>query len=57
MAAPHNISPPLQEQLVLELEAGVAILKAVKVFPGSRSRWFALPMYQDLTNATGQPGA
>ena len=31
--APHDISPPLDEQLVLELECGVAGDEAVEVFP------------------------
>lgn len=34
MPAPHDISPALEEQLVLELEAWVAILEGIEVFPG-----------------------
>ena len=32
---PHDISPPLDEQLVLELEAWVTLGEAVNVLPGS----------------------
>ena len=33
--APHDISPPLDEQLVLELESRVTLGEAVDVFPRS----------------------
>jgi hypothetical protein len=46
MPAPHNISPPLDEQLVLELETKVAVDEAVGVFPSGRRYRRALPVYQ-----------
>jgi len=56
VAPPHDISPPLDEQLVLELEARVAVNEAVGVFPGGRCVGLPLPVYQELANASGQAG-
>jgi len=49
--------PPIDKQLVLELEGGVAIPEAGDVLPGGRGLRLTLPVYQDLANCSGQPGA
>ena len=54
---PHDISPPFDEQLVLKLEAWVTLGEAVNVLLGSGGRGLALPMDQDLVDASGQPGS
>jgi hypothetical protein len=53
LPAPHDISPSLDEQLVLELERWVSLLEIFKILPISQSCRFTLPLDQYLTNATG----
>ena len=52
----HNGDPTshlslLDEQLVLKLEAWIAVDEAFEVFPGGRCGGLALPMYQHLPHA------
>ena len=56
-AAPHDISPPLEVQLVLELKIWVCGAKLVEVLLGRRSCWFALPLDQHLLNTPCQASA
>jgi hypothetical protein len=42
-AAPHDISPPLEEQLVLELELRETCGEAVSLLPSGRGRRLSLP--------------
>jgi hypothetical protein len=46
--------PPLDEQLVLELEFRVAVNEAVEVFPSGRRGGLALPANKNLTNTPRQ---
>ena len=57
MAPPHHISPSLDEQLVLELEAWIAVDEVVEVFPGGRCCRLVLPMHQHLPHTSGQASA
>jgi len=54
MSGPHDISPLLEKQLVLELEAWKLLAERVEVFPGGRLRRFAAPVDEQLANAARQ---
>lgn len=47
----HDISPGLENQLVLELELWKAGREVFKLLPSRCRRWFTLPLDQDLFNA------
>ena len=53
-AAPHDISPPLESQLVLELEVWKLLAEGFSIFPCGRLWRFAAPMDEQLTNASRQ---
>jgi hypothetical protein len=53
-APPHDISPPLETQLVLELKVGVLDAELVEVLPGSGLRQLAAPADKYLMNPTRQ---
>jgi hypothetical protein len=55
-AAPHDISPPLDIQLVLELKVGVLVAEGVQVFPCRRCPGLAFPVDKHLTDAPSQAG-
>jgi hypothetical protein len=46
--------PPLDEQLVFELERWMLVAEGVQIFPCSRGSMFALPLDEHLTHPTGQ---
>jgi hypothetical protein len=52
--APHNISPPIEKQLVLELELRVCLAEGVQIFLGGRRAWQGLPLVEDLSNTVSQ---
>ena len=54
MCGPHDISPPVEEQLVLELEGRVLGGEGLDVFPCSRCSRLALPLDKDLAHTTRQ---
>jgi len=47
-------SPPVEVQLVLELESRVLGAECVDVFPYGQGRRLSFPLDQHLTNASGQ---
>ena len=49
--------PPVEEQLVLELELRILGAEQVDVFPSSRRGGLALPLDKDLMHPTSQPEA
>jgi hypothetical protein len=53
-APDHDISPPVQDQLVLKLEVWVLGAKRPDVLPGRGSCRLSLPLYQNLVHAAGQ---
>jgi hypothetical protein len=53
---PHDISPLLETQLVLELKVGVLDAKLIEVLPGCRLRRLAAPADKYLTNPTRHAG-
>jgi hypothetical protein len=57
MAPPHDISPPLDEQLVLKLERWVVLDEVIDVFPVGRGGWLPLPLDEELANVSGKVGA
>jgi hypothetical protein len=50
-ATPHDISPPLDIQLVLELKVGVLVVEGVHVFPYHRCHRLAFLVDKHLTDA------
>jgi hypothetical protein len=52
--AVHDISPILEDQLVLELEHRVPVTKIIKVLPRREVFQLATPLDQHLSNTTGQ---
>ena len=50
MPPPHDISPSLNEQLILELEGWIAVEEAVDVFPGGQCSRFVFPVHENLAN-------
>jgi len=53
LLAPHDISPPLDEQLVLELKGRIAVGEAVDILPGGGRSGLSFPLDENLTDATG----
>ena len=51
MLAPHDISPPFDQQLVLELEIGKSALEIFKIFPRRGRRWLSGPLAEELADA------
>ena len=49
--------PPLDEQLVLELERRIAIREALKIFPCGRRGRFSYPPEENLANPPGKTRA
>jgi hypothetical protein len=54
-APDHDIYPPVQDQLVLELEVWVLGAERPDVLLGSENYRLSLLLYQNLVRATGQP--
>jgi hypothetical protein len=52
-----SLPPPLDEQLVLELEAGVTVDETVRVFPSGRCSGLTLPMNQERADSSGEARA
>jgi hypothetical protein len=52
--AAHDISPPLDDRLVLEPESRIFGEEFGLVFPSSRGNWFTLPAHKHLLDATSQ---
>jgi hypothetical protein len=55
-AAPHDISPPIDIQLILELKVGVLVAEGVQVFPYRRCHGLTFPVDKHLTDAPSQTG-
>jgi hypothetical protein len=53
-APDHDISPPVQDQLVLELEIRVLGAERLDVLPGRGSCRLALPLHKNLVHPAGQ---
>ena len=54
--AGHNISPPLDEQLVLELEGGVEVLELLELLPHSLLCRQTVPLDEDVPNTPAKLG-
>jgi hypothetical protein len=50
LSPPHDISPSLEEQLVLELQCWIAVEEVVNVFLGDRG--YRFPLYVRRTRRT-----
>jgi hypothetical protein len=50
----HDISPPVEEQLVLELKLWIFGTKGLDVFPRSRRCRLTLPLNEDLLDSSRQ---
>jgi hypothetical protein len=50
----HDISPPLDDRLVLEPESRIFGEEFGLVFPSSRGIWFTLPAHKQLLDSTSQ---
>jgi len=55
--AGHNISPPLDEQLVLELEGRVEVLELLALLPGRLLCKKTVPLDEDVPNSPTKLGA
>ena len=53
-ARPHDISPPVEEQLVLELERRILGAEWLDVLPSRRRRGLPFPLDQYLAHTTSQ---
>jgi hypothetical protein len=47
LSTPHDISPSLEEQLVLELQCWIAVEEVTDVFPGDRGYRFHRPVNEN----------
>ena len=55
--APHDISPPLESQLVLKLECRIALPEDVEILPCGCSRCVTLPVNEHLLNIASEARA
>jgi len=55
--AGHNISPPLDEQLILELEGRVEVLELLALLPGRLLCRKTVPLDEDVPNSPTKLGA
>jgi hypothetical protein len=54
MTSPHDITPLLRKQLILELIVWIQFSELVQILPRSFSSSTPSPLYQNLTHATAK---